>query len=540
MSYFPANQSAGQSGGDFSILVCGSISRHGIEKLKERAGVELAADLAPEELIERIAGYDALIVRGATMVTREVLAAGSRLKVIGRAGEGVGNIDVEAATERGIVVVNVPDGNIIARAEHTIAMLMSLARNIPSAHFSLKAGEWKRSRYMGTELYKKTLGLVGIGRTGSEVSKRAAALGMKIIVYDPYIPSQQAERLGVELVTLEELCARSDIISLHAPLTAGSYHIIGSRELALMKDGVRIINCASGGLIDEDSLYLALKSGKVAGAALDVFENEPDLDSPLLSLENVIATPHVADSTEEAQANVSLQVAEQVLHALYGEPVASAINLPAINPETFSALRPFLPLMRILGSFYTQVFSGQVREVELLYSGDIAAHPVNALTNSFLVGLLSFILHDSVNYVNAPLLAVQRGIRVREMTSSATEDFTSLITVNVKTDEGVNTIAGTLFNKAPRIVQIGRHRIEVSPSRYMIVTNHLDIPGVIGNVGTLLGKNKINIAGMQVGRESIGGEAVMVIQVDNPVPKEIIEEMKKLHPIAAVWFVQLY
>jgi D-3-phosphoglycerate dehydrogenase len=539
MSSFAENQTVGTAG-SFKILICKPISHHGIEKLKEKADVHIMTDLTPEQLLSRIAGFDALIVGDSTQVTREVLAAGTRLKVVGKAGSGLDNIDVDAATARGIVVVKIPESNIIARAEHTIAMMTSLARNIPPAVCSLKAGEWKRSRYTGMELYKKTLGLIGIGRTGSEVKKRAAAMGMKIIVYDPYIPSPQAEKLGVELVTLEELCARADIISLHAPLTPNSYHVIGEKELAMMKDGVRIINCTSGGLIDENSLLEALQSGKVAGAALDVFENEPALDSPLLNLDNVIATPHVADSTEEAQANVSLQVSEQVLCALQGEPVAGAINLPVLNPEMFSGLKPFLPLMRILGSFYPQVFTGQVREVEILYSGDIASYPVNALTNSFLVGLLSFILHGGVNYVNAPLLAGQRGIRVREATSSTVEDFTSLVTVNVKTDEGANTIAGTLFNKAPRIVQIGKHRIEVSPSRYMIVTSHLDIPGVIGSVGTLLGKNNVNIAGMQVGRESIGGEAVMVIQVDNPANKQIMDEMRKLAPIAAVWFVQLY
>jgi len=522
------------------ILVSEPISRHGIDKLREKALVDVLLALTPEELQKKIAGYDALVVCGGTRVTREVLVAGAKLKVVGRAGAGVDNIDVEAATERGIVVVNVPEASIIARAEHTIAMLTALARNIPAADCSLKGGEWKRSRYMGIELFKKTLGLVGFGRTAYEVCKRAKAMGMKIIVSDPYVPMLQAQKTGVELVTLAELYARADIISLHTPLTTNSYHIIGERELSLMKDGVRIINCASGGLIDEDSLLLALKSGKVAGAALDVFENEPALDSPLLLMDNVIATPHVAASTEEAQVNVSLQVAEQVLHALRGEPVASAINLPAIAPEVFAGLKPFLPLMAILGTFYTQVFTGQIQGVEILYAGGIAAYPVNALTNSFLAGLLSSILHDTVNNVNAPLLARQRGISVRELTSSTTEDFTSLVTVKVTSDEGNNTIAGTLFNRDPRIVQIGKHRIEVSPSRYMIVTNHLDIPGVIGSVGTLLGVNNINIAGMQVGRTSIGGDAVMVLQVDNPVPRKIIAELRRLAPITSVWFVQLY
>ncbi len=522
------------------VLVSDEISHQGLDKLREKVMVDVHTGLTPEELIQEIAGYDALIVRSSTKVTRSVLEAGKKLKVVGRAGVGVDNIDVEAATEKGIVVLNAPEGNIISAAEHAIAMMTSLARNIPSASCSLKSGEWKRSTYTGVELNKKTLGVVGIGRIGSEVSKRAKALGMEIIAYDPYISAEYAAKAGIILATLEEVLKTADFLTVHTPLTKKTHHIIGADELAMMKDGARLINCARGGLVDEKALYDALNSGKIAGAALDVFEKEPALDNPLFALENVIVTPHLGASTEEAQVNVAIQVAEQVVKALYGEPLISAVNVQVIPPETMAEILPFIPLMKAMGSFYSQVFNGQIETVDIIYSGQIAGFPVTPLTNSLLIGLLSSILNESINYVNVPLVTRQRGIIVREITSKSVESFTNLITVEIKTKEGTHTIAGTLFNKDDaRIVRIGKHRIEVSPSRYMIVTAHLDLPGVIGSVGTLLGKNNVNIAGMQVGRESIGGEAVMVIQVDSPVSPEIVNELQRLTPISTVHFVSL-
>lgn len=525
---------------DYRVLVSDPISEQGLAKLREKALVDVKTGLKHSDLLEIIGGYDALIVRSETIVDREILETGKRLKVVGRAGVGVDNIDVDAATENGIVVINAPSGNTISTAEHTVAMMTSLARNIPSAARSLKSGQWKRSAYMGVELYKKVLGIIGFGRVGSEVAKRAKAMGMEIIVYDPYIADEQAAKSGVSPVSLEKLCREADIITLHTPLTSKTRHIIGARELAMMKDGVRIINCARGGLIDEKSLYEALKSGKVAGAALDVFEDEPATDNPLFDLDNVIVTPHLGASTLEAQVNVAVQVAEQVIAVLEGEPVLNAINVQGIDRESFLGIKPYMPLMRILGSFYTQVFDGQIQEVEVLYSGEIARFAAAPLTTCLLIGLFTPILHDTVNFVNAPLIARQRGIRVRELTSSTVEDFTSLVTVNVKTAGGIHTIAGTLFKKKDyRIVQIGKHRIEAIPSRYMIVTSHVDIPGVIGSVGTILGKNNVNIAGMQVGRESIGGEAVMVVQVDSSVTEDIVKQIKDLAPIESVWFVTL-
>lgn len=522
------------------VLVSDQISDLGVAKLTEKVSVDVKTELTPDELIRIIPDYDALVVRSSTKVTRQVLEAGKNLKVVGRAGVGVDNIDVEAATERGIIVINAPEGNTISAAEHAIAMMTSMARNIPAASASMKAGEWKRNKFMGVELFKKTLGVIGMGRIGSEVIKRAKAMEMDILAYDPYISAERAEKMGVTLTSLEEIYRKADFITLHTPLTKTTRHMISHKELAMMKDGVRLINCARGGLIDEKALYDAIKSGKVAAAALDVFEEEPVTCNPLCELPNVIVTPHLGASTEEAQVNVAVQVAEQVVNALTGEPLVSAVNVPVIPPETLADVKPFIPLMKTLGSFYTQVFNGQIESIDILYSGEIANYPVTPLTNSLLIGLLSVILQETVNYVNAPVIAKQRGIKVREIASKTVENFTNLITVTIKTAEGTRTIAGTLFNKNDiRIVQIGKYRIEVVPSRYMLVTTYIDMPGVIGRFGITLGENNINIAGMQVGRQSIGGEAVMVLQVDSPVPEEVLNKLLTLDALLSIRFVKL-
>lgn len=520
------------------VLVSDPLSEEGINYLRQKVEVCVCLDLSPGGLISEIGEYEALIVRSGTKVTAEVIEAANKLKVIGRAGVGVDNIDVERATEKGIMVINSPEGNTISAAEHTIAMLVSLARNIPAADTSLKAGEWKRSRFMGVELYKKTLGIIGLGRIGSEAAKRARGFGMKIIAYDPYISTERAQKLGVELVELEEVYRWSDFLTLHTTKTSNTYHMINEKQLAMMKDGVRIINCARGGLIDEDDLYKALQNGKVAGVALDVFENEPPLDSPLLALDNVIVTPHLGASTKEAQVNVALQIAEQVLHALHDEPVVSAVNMTVIMPETMAEVAPFLPLMRFLGGFYMQTFDGQVKEIEIIYSGEVANYQVNPLTNSFLIGLFSVMMNEHVNYINAPVVARNRGIEVREVTTKNVDNFTNLITVNIKTAAGTFTLSGTIFNHNDmRIVRIGDYRVEVAPSRYMLVCTYDDKPGVIGRVGTVLGENNVNIAGMYVGRKSIGGEAAMVLQVDEPVSEEVLMSLREIDSILTVRFI---
>lgn len=522
------------------VLVSDPLSPEGIALLKKHVRVDLHTGLDEEKLIEIIAGYDALVVRSGTRVTAAVIDAGTNLKVIGRAGVGVDNIDVERATARGIIVINAPEGNTISAAEHAIAMLASLARNIPEAHGALKGGRWERSRFMGVELNKKILGVIGLGRIGGEVAKRARAMGMTVLACDPYIAAGQMEKLGANPASFEELLRKADFITMHLPCTKSNYHLIGDREFKLMKPGVRLINCARGGLIDEDALYRALVDGRVAGAALDVFEAEPPLHSPLLNHPNVVVTPHLGASTREAQVNVARQVAEQVILALRGEPVVSAVNVPAMLPEVLAELKPFLPLMRLLGDFYIQAFGGQIEEIELYYGGAVAGYPVAPLTTTCLIALLSYILGEQVNFVNAAHIARDRGIKVREATSRNIENFTNLVVLTVKAGGETHTLAGTIFNRTDmRIVRIGDYRIEVVPSPYMLVCTYVDKPGVIGRVGTFLGNQKINIAGMQVGRQSIGGEAVMVLQVDDPINKPLLKSLERLEGILSTRFVQL-
>lgn len=522
------------------VLVSDSLSAEGLDILRKHARVDYKIGLDEAGLIGIIGGYDALVVRSGTRVTAPVIDAGENLKVIGRAGVGVDNIDVERATERGIIVLNAPEGNTISAAEHAIAMLTSLARNIPEAHAVLKSGRWERGSFMGVELNQKILGIIGLGRIGGEVARRARAMGMNILAYDPYIASEQVEKQGAAPASLEEIFARADFISLHLPVTKSTYHLVGAAELAMMKPGVRIVNCARGGLIDEEALHRALAEGRVAGAALDVFESEPPLNSPLLTLPNVVVTPHLGASTREAQVNVALQVAEQVIMALRGEPLVSAVNLPAILPEVMAEVKPFLPLMRLLGEFFIQAYGGQIEEIELFYGGEVAGHPVAPLTTACLIGLLSYILGEQVNYVNAHHIAANRGIRIRESSSKNIENFTNLVVMTVKTGSETYTVAGTLFNRSDlRIVRIGEYRIEVIPSEYMVVTTYIDRPGVIGRVGTFLGNNRINIAGMQVGRRSIGGEAVMVLQVDEPIDERLLKELEGLEGILTTRFVNI-
>lgn len=518
------------------ILVSDPLSEEGVSRLEQYARVEQKTGLSEQQLIEIIGNYEALVVRSGTRVTAPVIKAGKKLKVIGRAGVGVDNIDVQKATESGVMVINAPEGNTISTAEHAIAMLTSLARNIPQAHHSLKTGRWERSGFMGVELNHKVLGVIGLGRIGGEVARRARAMGMTILACDPYISSERAEKIGARLVPLEEVLKSSDFVTLHLPRTESSYHIIGAPELRLMKDGVRLVNCARGGLVDEDALYRGLVEGKVAGAALDVFEAEPPLSSPLLNLTNVIVTPHLGASTREAQVNVAVQVADQVICALKGEAVISAVNVPAMLPEVMAEVTPYLPLMRMMGSFYIQNFGGQIEEIELHYRGAIAGFPTVPLTTSCLIGILSYILGDEqVNFVNAPLIARHRGIRVREVTSKDIENFANLVLLKIKSGGTTHSLAGTVFNRTDiRITQIDDYRIEVVPSLYMLVCIYVDRPGVIGRVGTMLGNNGINIAGMQVGRQSAGGEAVMVLQIDEPITPGILQQIEQLEGIQSI------
>jgi len=522
------------------VLVSDPLSPEGVALLEKYHQVDQVTGLNETQLIDLIGGYDALVVRSGTKVTAAVIDAGKNLKVIGRAGVGVDNIDLERATARGIIVLNAPEGNTISAAEHAIAMLTSLARNIPAADAALKGGRWERGRFMGVELNQKTLGIIGLGRIGSEVAKRARALGMIILAYDPYIAAEQAEKIGVTPVTLDLLLSQADFITLHLPCNKQTYHLIGAEELAMMKPEVHLVNCARGGLIDEDALYEALLEEKVAGAALDVFEHEPPLESPLLKHPRVIATPHLGASTKEAQVNVAVQVAEQVVFALRGDPVVSAVNMPSMLPEVMAEIKPFLPLMRLLGGLYFQLYGGRIEEIELYYGGAVAEYPVAPLTTACLIGLFSHILGEQVNFVNAPHIARSRGVRVRESISKNIENFTNLVVLTVSAGGEKQTIAGTIFNRSDiRIVRIGGYHIEVIPSPFMLLCTYIDKPGVIGRVGTFLGHNQINIGGMQVGRRSIGGEAVMALQVDDQITPELLDQLAKLEGVLTARFIHL-
>lgn len=509
------------------VLVSDPLAEEGINILNEVAEVDVKTGLSHEELLAIIGNYDALLVRSGTQVEADIIAAGKKLKVIGRAGVGVDNIDVAKATELGILVINAPGGNTISAAEHTMAMMMTLTRNITGACGSLRCGEWKRSKFVGVELYRKKLGVIGFGRIGQEVAVRARSFGMDILAYDPYIPNEHIEKMGYTPVTLDQLFTNADIITIHAPKTSDTKYLINEDVLAKMKEGVRIINVARGGLIDEKALYDAIVKGKVAGAALDVFEHEPPEDSPLLQLEEVVCTPHLGASTAEAQIKVAVQVAEQFVRLFKGEPVQMAVNAPILPPETMKEVEPFIPLMTAIGSFYMQFFGGRVKSVELTYSGEISDNPSSPLTTAFLIGMLQVMLKTSVNYVNAPPIAKQRGINIEENMSKGASIYRNLITARVTTEEGSAVIAGTLVEgSGMRIVQIDNYNIEIIPSRYMVVNRYHDRTGVVGKVGTLLGNNNINIASMQVGRDLQRGEAMMVLQVDTPILPEIISELQ--------------
>ena len=524
------------------VLVSDNLAKEGIEVLKKEKDltVDVKLNLKPEELISCIGEYDALLVRSETKVTKEVIEAAKNMKVIGRAGVGVDNIDVAAASRKGIIVMNAPDANTISTAEQTMSLIMSMSRNIPQAYASLKSKKWDRKKFVGVELNGKILGVIGLGRIGTEVVKRALSFGMKVLAFDPLVSHEKALKLQVELVSLDELISSSDYITVHTPLTADTKHMISDKEFANMKDGVRVVNCARGGIIDEAALYNALKSGKVAGASLDVFEKEPPFESPLLELDNVIVTPHLGASTEEAQINVSVVVAEQVIDTLRGKGVRNAVNIPAISPELLKEIRPYINLAERLGKLQSQIADGRISEVNVEYSGAINDNSITALTLSVLKGLLEPMIGNGVNYVNAQIIAKEKGIKIIESKNNLSYDFTSLITVRVFTDKGERIVAGTIFGKSePRLVNIDGYDMDAVPSDYMLIFFNLDKPGVVGNIGTMLGKENINIAGLHMGRKETGGKAVTVLNIDGEVSKEVLAKLSKLENIIAVKSVKL-
>lgn len=523
----------------FRVLITDPISPEGIKILKRTREIEVDEDtsLSPEELKEKIKDYHAIIIRSATKLTKEIIESAEKLMVIGRAGIGLDNVDIKAATRKGIVVMNAPEGNVVTTAEHTIALLFSLARKIPQATASLKSGKWEKKRFQGKELYRKTLGIIGLGRIGSIVADRAKALKMEVIAYDPFIRQEVAEKMGVELVTLEELYRRADFITVHTPLTPETKWLIDKDAFSKMKDGVMIINCARGGIIKEKDLYDAIVSGKVAGAALDVFEEEPPGDNPLLGLDSVICTPHLGASTKEAQTNVAVAIAEQIIDYLTNGIIRNAVNVPSISQELLSMLRPYLTLTEKMGSFHAQTIKGAIKEVTIEYVGDVARFDTQPITIAALKGLLSPILGHTVNFVNAPLLATSRGIRVTEVKREIPTDFTNVIIFRVRTEENeARSIAGTIFGKTqPRIVRLNGFRLEAIPEGHMLLIQNVDVPGVIGNIGGILGRHGINIARMHVGQDETTGQTMILLSTNTPVPKDILEEIKKLeHVISAL------
>lgn len=525
------------------ILVSDPLSEEGLKILRsvKEFQVDVKTDLKPEQLREIIGGYDALIVRSATKVTKDIIEKADRLKVIGRAGVGLDNVDLAAATSKGIIVMNTPAGNTISTAEHTMSMILSLSRNIPQANASMKKGEWKRSKFMGVELYNKVLGIVGLGRIGTEVAKRALSFGMKILAYDPFLSREVAEKLGIQVVDLKELFERSDYISVHTPLTEETRHMISSAEFAVMKKGVRIVNCARGGIVDEAALIAAIKEGKVAGAAIDVFEKEPPApENELLKLENVVTTCHLGASTEEAQVNVAIEIAECVADYLLGRGVRNAANYPCLEAEACKMIQPFINLAERLGSFGAQIVDGRFQELNITYSGEIIKNDLAPLTMALVKGVLSPILKETVNFVNAASLAKERGIKIQEVKASDEAEFVNLIELEIKTDKERRKICGTLSaNKQPRIVKIDAYYVEASPVGEMVIIQNMDRPGVIGNLGTLLGRHNINIAAMTFGREKLGGRTISVLNVDSPVSADVLEEIKKTENILAVKVIRI-
>ncbi len=526
------------------ILVSDKLAEDGLSVLRDHPAVELVVKtgMSPEELHQEIHDADALLVRSATKVTADVIGAAPRLLAIGRAGVGVDNIDVEAATKRGIVVCNSPEGNTVAAAEHTLALMLALARNIPAATGSVMAGEWRRSAFLGVELFNKTLGVIGLGKIGSEVAARAAAFGMKVLGHDPFVAADRAERIGVEIVELQELLERSDFITIHVPLTKDTEYLIGRENLAKVKPGVRIINCSRGRVVDEAALAEAVQDGRVAGAGLDVFEKEPPTESPLLGLDNVVLTPHLGASTAEAQVKVAVDVAHQVLDVLDGRPARSAVNVIPVSPEALRAIEAYLPLAEKMGSLHGQLAGSPLRSVEVTYAGRLADEDPRLLTRAFLKGLLSPIIDEPVNLVNASVVAEARGLRVVESRSREPEDYVSLITARVAVDDGERVISGTLFGRSePRIVRVDGYRVDFTPAGYMLVSMHIDQPGMIGRVGTVLGEHQINIAGMHVGRSEPrpGGLSVMVLALDGPIPADVMEQLRRIDGIETAQLVEL-
>ncbi|MCL2798944.1 MAG: phosphoglycerate dehydrogenase [Endomicrobia bacterium] len=502
--------------------------------------IEVHNKPSPEEFKKLIKDYDGLLIRSEVKVTADIIEAADKLKFIGRAGTGVDNVDKAAATQKGIVVANVPGGNTISVAEHTIGLILSMARSLPDACTSMKGKKWEKKKFMGHEIFGNTLGLIGLGRIGTEVAKRLLSFGMKVVAYDPFANADIAKSHGIDLTSLDEVFKQSDYISIHSPLTDDTRGMINSANIAKMKDGVRIVNCARGAIINDKDLAEAVKSGKVAGAALDVFVKEPPEDWSLIETENIIATPHLAASTEEAQVKIAIEMSEVIIDFFTKGLIRNAVNVPTVDWETYKQMKPYIDLSGKIGSFAGQITEGAIKDVEIRYFGNIADYNVSPLTISFLEGVLCRILDIKVNSVNVPLIAKERGIKVKEIKDNAAEDYTGLISANIVTDKAEIAVSATLFgDKNAKIVKINGLNVDVAPEGGKMLIVNDDKPGVVGKVGVALGDSGINIAGMNVGRKNAGGEALTIIEVDSEVPAATTEKILKIPGIKKAKYIAL-
>ncbi|MHB8158902.1 MAG: phosphoglycerate dehydrogenase [Thermoleophilia bacterium] len=511
------------------VLVKEKIAQSGVDLLKKEFDVDVRLDMDQAQLKKEIKNYNAIIIRSSTRMTKEIIEAADQLKVIGRAGIGVDNVDIKAATKKGIIVANAPQSNIVAAAEHTIGLLLAQSRNIPQANSSLKAGKWERSSFGGVELADKVLGVIGFGRIGVLVAQRARGLKMKVVAFDPYVSAARFEELGVTGVDkIEDLYKQADFITVHLPKSPETLGFVDEAAFKMMKKGVRIINCARGGIVSEEALLKALKSGKVAGAAIDVFVKEPPVGNPLLDFDSVIATPHLGASTIEAQDRAGTIIAEQVAAALNNQFVSNAVNIAPVSPEEMNVVRPFLPLCEQLGRLITEIADGPLEKFDITYTGALADYNTKLLTVAFFKGAFEGRVEETVNYVNAEGIAEERGIQVTESKSRKAVDFTNLITVASQDKRGKLTVGGTTIGPKhrPRFLKIYRHDIDIEPGQYMAFFRYDDVPGMIGRVGTLLGSRGINIANMNVGRKKREGKAVMSVTLDKAIPAEVLKEIK--------------
>jgi len=523
------------------ILVASEIHDEVIDLVKDRAEIEVIGEVSEDELAEKVKDAEGLIVRSKPKVTRKVIENGKKLRVIARAGVGVDNIDVAAATEKGIIVVNAPEATTTTVAEHTFALLLALARKIPQADASTKSGKWEKSRFMGTEVRGKTIGIIGLGRIGSRVAEFAKAFGMSVLAYDPYISEERAGSLGIKLSELDRLIKTSDYITIHVPKTEKTSKLIGDKELKMMKKTACIINCARGGIVDEKALYSALSNHQIAAAALDVFESEPPKDSPLLRLENVIVTPHLGASTEEAQKSAGFIVMQDVLAVLENRMPKNVVNMPSIKPEAFEKLREYIAVCEKLGIFCSQIADARIKELYATYCGELSKlEEVEVLTSVFLKGLLSPILLNSINYINAGTIAKNRGIKIIHARREDSEEYENLMLFSIKTDKGETVLKASLIGgREGKIVEINSYKISLAPEGNTLIITHEDRPGMIGKIATAIGKNNINIGFMEVGRKKRGEKQLMVIKVDEEIKTEAAESIKAIEGVLEVKAVKM-